>query len=162
MEGRAHPSRSGVFHPYVVPWSNQAQHFGGGTRLSVLGKAKDRGGTSTVPQARTLVSPVPPWRKGAGRSPWSLGGFQGPAAGLALRLQSVAGSLRFSRAHRASRAASPSLSFTGLRSGLRPKGIALVRSHESRQGKAAIPSARGRRLRSGGRVLPQPSAAVFL
>lgn len=33
---------SGVSHTPVVLWGNQAQHFGAGTRLSVLGKAQDQ------------------------------------------------------------------------------------------------------------------------
>lgn len=45
LETKVPESTSGVCHTLVVLWNNQAQHFGDGTRLSVLGKEQDRGGT---------------------------------------------------------------------------------------------------------------------
>lgn len=50
----------GVCHPRVLLCYNQAQHFGEGTRLSVLGKLQDRGGRAIVlwsqsPLLRALV-----------------------------------------------------------------------------------------------------------
>lgn len=44
LEGKAPHSSSGVCHTHVVLWNNQVQHFGHGTRLSVLGKAQGWGG----------------------------------------------------------------------------------------------------------------------
>lgn len=64
LKGRPHTSVSGFSHTHVVLWSNQAQHFGDGTRLSVLGKAQDRDGTASVPWSWTRCLSSQPWRKG--------------------------------------------------------------------------------------------------
>lgn len=44
-------SPSGVCHTRAVLWSNQAQHFGQGTQLSVLGKVGDLGNGAAIPGA---------------------------------------------------------------------------------------------------------------
>lgn len=75
-----HPSRSGFFHRSVVLWSYQEQHFGSGTRLSVLGKAKDPGGSSTVPRTRTLVSLSRPGGRGPSELSRPRGASRDPCA----------------------------------------------------------------------------------
>lgn len=75
-----HPSRSGFFHRSVVLWSYREQHFGSGTRLSVLGKAKDPGGTSTVPRTRTLVSLSRPGGRGPSELSRPRGASRDPCA----------------------------------------------------------------------------------
>lgn len=67
-------SNYGVFHTHVVLWSNQPQHFGEGTRLSVLGKAQDQGSRVIVPWMRTLASPLSPGERAVNFS--FLCGFQ--------------------------------------------------------------------------------------
>ena len=57
----------GVCHTRVVLWSNQAQNFGHGTRLAVLGKTQDPGGGVTVSGTGVSVSPPCPDRRGSNK-----------------------------------------------------------------------------------------------
>lgn len=60
LEGKAPERQFWVCHTLAVLWSNQAQYFGDGTRLSVLGKEQDQGGRAIVPAARgPCLSPQP-------------------------------------------------------------------------------------------------------
>lgn len=53
-----------VCHTRVVLWSNPAQHFGHGTRLTVLGKMQDPGCRVAVSGTGVSVSPLCPDGRG--------------------------------------------------------------------------------------------------
>lgn len=55
LEGKGSEQQFWVCHTLALLWSNQAQYFGDGTRLSVLGKEQDQGGRAGVPGTRGLL-----------------------------------------------------------------------------------------------------------
>lgn len=65
LEGRAPESNPGVCHTLTVLWSNQAQHFGEGTQLSVLGKEQDRAVGPLSLGHRVPISPPSPGCQGS-------------------------------------------------------------------------------------------------